>query len=95
MEKRVIEIFAELKPGQDIHTNVEFYAGVLLEACGLPRPMFTSTFATSRVIGWCANILEQATHSHIIRPSAKYVGPAAPQPVPQPGAPQSTCAVLN
>lgn len=78
----------DLSPEQrrrDIHTQVEFYAGVLLEACGLPRPMFTSTFATSRVIGWCANILEQATDSHIIRPSAKYVGPAAPQPVPQPG----------
>jgi citrate synthase len=82
VEKRVIEIFAELKPGREIRTNVEFYAGVLLDACGVPRPMFTSTFATSRVIGWCANILEQATDSHIIRPSAKYVGPAAPQPVP-------------
>jgi citrate synthase len=54
----------------------------LLETCGIPRPMFTSTFATSRVIGWCANILEQAFDKHIIRPSAQYVGPPAPAPLP-------------
>lgn len=82
VEERVLEIFAELKPGREIHTNVEFYAGVLLETCGIPRPMFTSVFATSRVIGWCANILEQAHDKQIIRPSARYVGPPAPQPVP-------------
>jgi citrate synthase len=44
--------------------------------------MFTPTFAVSRVIGWCANIAEQAEERHIIRPSARYVGPVPPQPVP-------------
>jgi citrate synthase len=82
VESRVVALFKELKPRHEIHTNVEFYAGVLLETCGIPRPMFTSTFATSRVIGWCANILEQAFDKHIIRPSAKYVGPPAPAPLP-------------
>ena len=83
VETRVVELFAELKPGREIHTNVEFYAGVLLDGCGIPRPMFTSTFASSRVIGWCANILEQAYDKHILRPSAKYVGPPAPAPLPR------------
>jgi citrate synthase len=83
VEERVVEIFAELKPEREIHTNVEFYAGVLLDAVGIPRPMFTSTFATSRVIGWCANILEQSDDRKIIRPSARYTGPPAPQPLPQ------------
>jgi len=83
VERRVVEILAELKPGKKLYTNVEFYAGVLLERCGIPRPLFTSTFASSRVIGWCANILEQAEDSQIIRPSARYVGPPAPQPVPR------------
>jgi citrate synthase len=83
VERRVIEILDEVKPGRDIYTNVEFYAGVLLERCGIPQPLFTSTFASSRVIGWCANILEQAMETQIIRPSARYIGPSAPQPVPE------------
>jgi citrate synthase len=61
---------------------VEFYAGVVMEHCGLPRDLFSPTFASSRVIGWCANILEQAADNRIIRPSARYVGPPPPQPVP-------------
>jgi citrate synthase len=44
--------------------------------------MFTPTFAVSRVVGWVANVLEQATERRIIRPAAHYVGPPAPQPVP-------------
>jgi citrate synthase len=82
VEQRVLALLAELKPGRELHTNVEFFAGVVMELCGLPREMFTPTFACSRVIGWCANILEQAQDSKIIRPSAHYVGPVAPQPVP-------------
>ncbi|HEY4332455.1 MAG TPA: citrate/2-methylcitrate synthase [Ilumatobacteraceae bacterium] len=82
VEAKVLEILDALKPGREIHTNVEFYAGVVMELCGVPRSMFTPTFASSRVIGWCANILEQANDNKIIRPSARYVGPPPPQPVP-------------
>ena len=82
VERRVVEILAELKPGRELHTNVEFYAGVVMELCGLPREMFTPTFAVARVIGWSANVLEQAADPRIIRPSARYVGPPPPQPVP-------------
>ncbi|MHC0428735.1 citrate synthase/methylcitrate synthase [Streptomyces sp. O3] len=82
VEARVEAILAELKPGRELHTNVEFYAGVVMELCGLPREMFTPTFAAARVIGWSANILEQAEDSKIIRPAARYQGPPAPQPVP-------------
>ena len=82
VETRIVEILNEVKPGREIYTNVEFYAGVVMELCGLPRSMFTPTFASSRVIGWCANILEQAAHNKIIRPAARYVGPPPPQPLP-------------
>lgn len=82
VERRVVELLAELKPGRDLRTNVEFYAGVVMELCGIPRSMFTPTFASSRVIGWCANVLEQAEANKIIRPSARYVGPPPPRPVP-------------
>ncbi|MFE2266375.1 citrate synthase [Streptomyces griseosporeus] len=83
VERRVEAILAELKPGRELHTNVEFYAGVVMELCGLPREMFTPTFAAARVVGWSANILEQAEDPKIIRPVARYVGPEAPVRVPQ------------
>ncbi|MEW1891875.1 citrate synthase/methylcitrate synthase [Streptomyces sp. NBC_00523] len=82
VERQVEAILAELKPGRELHTNVEFYAGVVMELCGLPREMFTPTFSAARVVGWSANILEQAEDSKIIRPAARYMGPPPPQPVP-------------
>jgi citrate synthase len=86
VEERVLAILAERKPDRAIHTNVEFYAGVLMEAAGIDRTLFTPTFAASRVIGWAANVLEQAASGTIIRPGARYVGPPAPEPLPEPAA---------
>jgi citrate synthase len=83
VEQTVVDVLSELKPGRNLYANVEFYAGVVMEQCGLPRDLFSPTFASSRVIGWCANILEQAADNRIIRPSARYVGPPPPQPVPE------------
>jgi citrate synthase len=82
VEHSVEETLAELKPGRELHANVEFYAGVVMDACGISRDMFTPTFATGRVVGWCAHVMEQAGHNRLIRPSARYVGPPAPQSVP-------------
>jgi citrate synthase len=82
VEQRIVELLAELKPGRQLYANVEFYAGVVMARAGLHPSMFTPTFAASRVIGWSANILEQAVDTKIIRPSARYVGPPAPQPIP-------------
>ena len=82
VERTAIEVLDELKPGRRLFTNVEFYTGVVMNTCGLPREMFTPTFASSRMIGWCAHIIEQAADNRLIRPSATYVGPPPPQPVP-------------
>ena len=82
VEETVMRVLAELKPDRELHTNVEFYAGVVMELCGLPRELFTPTFTASRTVGWCAHILEQAADNRIIRPSARYVGPPPPQPLP-------------
>jgi citrate synthase len=83
VEHQAVDVLAELKPGRKLYTNVEFYAGVVMNSCGVPREMFTPTFASSRVIGWCAHILEQAADNRLIRPSAQYVGIAPPVAVPE------------
>jgi len=75
IETEILAVLAAWKPGQRIVTNVEFWAGVVLELAGLPRAMFTPTFSVSRSIGWTAHVIEQAGVGKIIRPSARYVGP--------------------
>jgi citrate synthase len=82
VERTVVDVLAELKPGRDLYTNVEFYAGVVMAACGVTREMFTPTFACSRTIGWTTHVVEQAANNRLIRPAARYVGPVPPQPVP-------------
>jgi citrate synthase len=82
IEATAVRVLDELKPGRRLYTNVEFYAGIVMDRCGIPRELFTPTFAASRVIGWCAHVLEQAADNRLIRPSAQYVGPPPPQPVP-------------
>lgn len=84
VEQEVVAALAELKPDRDLHANVEFYAGVVMEQCGIPRSMFTPTFTASRVVGWGAHILEQARDRKIIRPSAAYVGEPPVVPAPEP-----------
>ncbi len=84
VETITLATLAELKPDQRIRTNVEFYAGVVMELSGLERALFTPTFAAARIVGWCAHVLEQAADDRIIRPSARYVGPPPPAPLPAP-----------
>jgi citrate synthase len=82
VETTVVDVLRELKPGRKLYANVEFYAGVVMDKVGIPPDLFTPTFTSSRVIGWTAHILEQAADNRLIRPSAHYHGPRAPEPVP-------------
>ena len=75
IEAEILVTLAELKPERPLPSNVEFYAGVVMETAGLPRDMFTPTFAVSRTAGWCAHIVEQAAAGKLIRPSSRYIGP--------------------
>ena len=84
VERTTVDVLADLKPGRQLYTNVEFYAGVVMHTCGIPREMFTPTFAAGRTIGWSTHVMEQAAHNRLIRPAARYVGPPPPQPVPLP-----------
>jgi citrate synthase len=75
VETLALQLLEEKKPGRRLYTNVEFYSAVLLGSVGLPRDMFTATFASSRMAGWTAHILEQVGHNRLIRPEAAYIGP--------------------
>ena len=88
VEETAVRLLDRLKPGRKLYANVEYYAGVVLEQAGVPRDMFSPTFACSRTIGWTANVLEQTSDNRIFRPVAHYVGPPAPRELPdwwQPG----------
>ena len=82
IEETALRLLAEYKPGRKIYTNVEYYSAVLLGSLGLPGDFFTPTFASSRVAGWTAHILEQAANNRIIRPESDYTGPEAAAFVP-------------
>jgi citrate synthase len=75
VEERGLEILHETKPDQRLYTNVEFYSAAVMHAVGLPRDLFTATFAASRTAGWTAHILEQAADNRLIRPDVEYTGP--------------------
>ena len=75
VEATALRLLEEYKPGRKLQTNVEFYTALLLHGLGLEVPLFTPTFAISRVAGWIAHCLEQRANNRIIRPQSEYVGP--------------------
>jgi citrate synthase len=75
VEELALQLLEEQKPGRRLYTNVEFYSAVLLSSVGLTGDLFTPTFASSRVAGWTAHILEQVNNNRLIRPEADYTGP--------------------
>ena len=84
VEEVVRRLLREAKPDRVLDVNVEYHAAIVLDAVGLPRSLFTPTFAVARSIGWMAHALEQMDANRIVRPSSRYAGPAAPRPVPVP-----------
>ena len=74
VERAALEALSREKPGRRLYTNVEFYSAVVLEAVGLPRELFTPTFAVARTAGWTAHALEQAKENRLIRPDVEYTG---------------------
>jgi 2-methylcitrate synthase len=54
--------------------NVDFFSAVVYDALGIPAELCTSIFATGRIAGWCAHIMEQYADNRLIRPRADYIG---------------------
>ncbi|MDX6284555.1 MAG: citrate synthase [Frankiales bacterium] len=77
LEKAALAELAARYPDRVLATNVEFWSAVVLDYAQVPPHMFTSMFACARTAGWSAHILEQKRTGRLIRPSARYVGPAS------------------
>jgi citrate synthase len=75
VEAVALRLLEEYKPGRNLQTNVEFYTALLLHGLDLEVPLFTPTFAISRVAGWIAHCFEQRRANRIIRPQSVYRGP--------------------
>jgi citrate synthase len=84
VEATAIRLLEEYKPGRRLQTNVEFYTALLLHGLGLDVPLFTPTFAISRVSGWIAHAIEQQRSGRLIRPQSEYTGPRDRTWVPLP-----------
>jgi citrate synthase len=68
--ERVLEREKHLFP------NLDWPAGRLYHALGLETPLYTPFFVAARVTGWSAHVIEQMEHNRLIRPRARYIGPA-------------------
>lgn len=75
IETAALAALKTAKPDRPLDTNVEFYTAVLLDAIGIDRTLFTPLFATGRVAGWCAHVIEQQETGKLIRPASHYTGP--------------------
>jgi citrate synthase len=74
-EEIALKILHEAHPERPNATNVDFWASVVLTGAGIPKELFTCLFATSRVAGWTAHVLESLSDLRIIRPASRWIGP--------------------
>jgi len=56
--------------------NVDFALAALAQTLRLPDDAPFALFAVARCAGWTAHAMEQIAHGALIRPRARYVGPA-------------------
>jgi citrate synthase len=68
------------RPDRVLETNVEFWAAIVLDFAQVPADITPAMFTCARTGGWAAHIMEQKLTGRLIRPSARYIGPA-PRPV--------------
>ncbi len=72
--KRIEKVMIEKLAQKRIYPNVDFYSGIVMSYLGIEPRMFTVIFATGRIVGWCAHILEQLKDNRIFRPRIIYTG---------------------
>jgi citrate synthase len=80
LEQAALVELRERRPDRPIETNVEFWAAVILDFAEVPPHMMPALFSSARTAGWSAHIMEQKKTGRLVRPSARYVGPAPRKP---------------
>ncbi len=64
-----------------IHPNVDFPCSYTYYMMGIPIPLYTPIFVSSRIAGWSAHVIEQLAGNRLIRPAHIYIGQEL-RPVP-------------
>jgi citrate synthase len=60
----------------DAHPSVDVALAALAAALAIPPPSASGLFAVARCAGWLAHVLEQRAQDFLLRPRARYIGPA-------------------
>jgi 2-methylcitrate synthase/citrate synthase II len=68
---------ATMEREKHLCANVDLYAAPVFTMLGFAPELNTPIFAASRVVGWCAHVVEQQDNNRLIRPRSFYTGPEA------------------
>jgi len=77
MELEEIALNDEYFIDRNLYPNVDFYSGIIYQALGLPKEMFTAMFALARIVGWATHWCEMMDNPSLTigRPRQLYLGP--------------------
>jgi citrate synthase len=75
-EKLTREIPERIAEATGEFVNIDYALAVLVHTLGLPPGNELVLFAMARTVGWIAHASEQLQHGRLIRPRARYIGPA-------------------
>lgn len=75
VEELAPEVFKEIRCiNKPMCANIDFYSGFVYDMLGIPVEMNTPIFAISRIVGWCAHIIEEHLNGgKMIRPAYKNI----------------------
>jgi citrate synthase len=75
-DKLVKEVPERIAEATGEFVNIDYALAVLVHTLGLPSGHELLLFAMARTVGWIAHACEQLRHGGLIRPRARYIGPA-------------------
>ncbi|WKU07142.1 bifunctional 2-methylcitrate synthase/citrate synthase [Micromonospora sp. HUAS LYJ1] len=83
--RQLAEVYTRLRTAMldrtGIHPNLDYPSALAYHLMGFDAAAFTPIFVMSRITGWTAHIVEQASANVLVRPLSAYTGPRQ-RPVP-------------